>query len=321
MMTTPYGYPSDLYHCLLDEQPYYLVPPRLFRPAPAPGGPLMVNPLSWFSWHGPLPPDKATRATAAEHVLPGEGVVWVDDPGTRALWPYSVGAEYIGFLRTMAPGQLVTIDLPARVRWVLHQADVLVEPGHVERRRRAWHGGVHAAARSFDRGFTSVNGLIPPFHLGALRRYYRVHARLGTFALGAARSARLVAHDEAIARFVHHQLATAVADLAHRIVMPSYSYVVAYQPGSVLERHIERDQCEYSISLCVDATPEPEAQSPWPIRLDLPEGSLSLWQYLGDALLYRGRSLPHQRDRLDDGYTSTSLLLHYVDEDFRASLS
>jgi hypothetical protein len=319
-MTTPHGYPSHLYHCLLDEQPYYLAPQRLFFSGAF--GPLMVNPTCWFSWHGPLPADKAMRAFAADHVFPAEGVVWVDDPGTRAIWPYSVGPEYLSYLSALAPGMPLTFQLPEHALWVLTQADVLVGPGYVERRRRAWLDAVRHASHGFERGFVSVQGLVPAFQIGALRRYYRVHARLGSFPLGDDQvPTRLVAHNEALAAYVHHQLTTAMSDIAGRLVKPSYSYMVSYQPGSVLERHTDREQCEYSITMCIDATPEPDAHTPWPIHLDLPDGTLQVWQALGDGLFYRGRDIAHHRDRLFDGYTSTSLLLHYVDDAFDGSLS
>jgi hypothetical protein len=42
------------------------------------------------------------------------------------------------------------------------------------------------------------------------------------------------------------------------------------------------------------------------------EGAISLTQGIGEALLFRGRYLTHWRDRLPEGYTSSSILFHYV---------
>lgn len=316
---TPYGYPPERYHCLLDEQPYYLVPSRLFGHNPA--GPLVVNPLCWFSWHGPLPADKAARVSAADQLLPHDWIVWVDDPGSRSVWPYWIGAEFASHLYYLTPGQPLPYALPPHVLWVLARAHILVAPDHAERRRKEWLDMVWTCSRTFERGYTSVAGLVPSFHLGALRRYYRYHTRVASFMLGDNQVARRhAAHNEGVARFVHQQLAPAVSDIARTLVKPSYAYLAAYESGSVLERHTDREQCEYSITLCIDASPEPEAQSPWPIQLDIPDGALRVWQYLGDGLLYRGRYLPHYRDELPPGYTSTSLLLHYVDEWFAGPL-
>jgi hypothetical protein len=316
---TPYGYPPEYYHCLLDEQPYYLAPARLYGRDVE--DPLTVNPLCWFSWHGPLPPEKAVRTLAAEYLLPSEWMVWVDDPGPRSLWPYWIGSEYYNYMYEFVPGYPPSNELPAHVKWVLTRAGVLVRPDYVERRRREWLDIAWHAAEAFERGYVSVTDLIPVFQLGALRRYYRHHTRTGSFPLGDDQvHRRYYAHNEPASRFLHFQLVNAVSDIARRLVQASYSYFVAYESGSVLDKHIDRDQCEYTLTFCLDASPEPEAQSLWPIQLDIPDGALRVWQYLGDGLLFRGRYLPHYRDVLPEGYTSTSLLLHYVDEGFSGTL-
>jgi hypothetical protein len=132
---------------------------------------------------------------------------------------------------------------------------------------------------------------------------------------------RYASGDETVARYVHKQLARAVGDIAGATIKPSYAYFVSYLSGAALERHTDRAQCEYSLTLLIDSTPEPIEQSPWPIKLVTSCGTVGVWQYLGEALLYRGRRLPHYRDRLPTGCTSTSLLLHYVDKGFAGPLS
>jgi hypothetical protein len=318
---TPYGFPDGAFHCLLDEQPYYLVPQRLYGWDRT--GPLVVNPDAWFSWHGALPPDKAARVGWAQEIGADGHKVWVTDAATDAAWPYWIGDEYAAYLWELAPGGQVPATLPDHARWVLTRANVLVAPGHALRRRWEWQDAVRSASTAFvERGYAALPGLVPAFQLGALRRYYRYHTRVGSFALGDDQVARRhVAHNEQVASFVHSQLTSIVSDVARTVVKPSYAYLAAYESGSVLERHTDREQCEYTVTLCVDASPEPREQSLWPIHLDVADGSLAVWQYLGDGLLFRGRYLTHYRDRLAAGQTSTSLLLHYVDESFDAELN
>lgn len=320
LLVTPYGYPSEYFHCLLDEQPYYLAPLR--EPAPVPPAPLIVNPLCWFSWLGPLPPDRAARIACAEHLLPSEAMVWVDDPGPRTVWPYWVGSEYADYLTGLYPGYAVPHELPPHAVWVLSQAGILAAPDDAERRRRGWLNQVEEKSASFARGYTLIDGLIPPFHLGALRRYFRFHVRAGSFGFGDGQvERRHAAHNQGVAAFFHYQLARAVTDIARTLVRPSYSYFAAYDGGAHLDRHTDREQCEYSITMCIDATPEPEQQAPWPLQLDVPDGALRIWQSIGESLLYRGRCLPHYRDELPPGYTHTALLFHYVDHDYTGPLS
>jgi hypothetical protein len=318
---TPFGQPGGLYHCLLDEQPYYLVPPNLLWELDDDAD-LIVNPLCWFSWFGPLPADKARRVAFAEHFCPSDWVVWVDDPATRALWPYWAGADFAEYLAAMVPGEPLGEAIPEKMRGVLRQAGILVSPNFVEHRRKNWLDQVAIGSRAFERGFVSIGNLIPPFHIGALRRYYRYHTRTGSFRLGDEQvTSRYGAHNEPVSRYFHHQLTNVVSDMARTLVQPSYTYLVAYQSGAYLDSHVDREQCEYSITLCFDATPEPEAESPWPIQLSTQDGLVNVWQGIGDALLYRGRELPHSRDVLADGHTSSSILLHYVDERFDGQLA
>jgi len=58
----------------------------------------------------------------------------------------------------------------------------------------------------------------------------------------------------------------------------------------------------------------------WPIRLDTPEGTVAVYQALGDGLAYRGTRLPHYRHELAEGHMSTSIFFHYVAADFSGQL-
>lgn len=319
-MTTPSGFPAYLYHCLLDEQPHYLTPTRMLRTFERSGS-LIVNPRCWFSWHGPLTPDKAVRVTFSEYFCPSDWVVWVDDPATGIIWPFWVGYEYHAWMSEMAPGYPLTTELPENVEWVLREANILVEPNHEGHRRQEWLRAAKNRAIQFERGYTTVTDLVHPFHLGALRRYYRYHTRTGSFSFGDTQvERRYAAYNEAVSRFYQYQFSQVIGDVVASVVKPSYSYFAAYQSEAGLPPHIDREQCEYSISICVDASPEPQGQNPWPLELQTPDGLLKVWQHIGDGLLYRGRYLPHSRQKLPRGYSSSSMLLHYVDENFEGSL-
>lgn len=317
---TPFGYPLELFHCLLDEQPHYLIPTRLLTPQ-NPAANLIVNPNCWFSWHGALPVDKGVRAPFAENLCPSEYMVWVDNPGYDTIWPFWVGADYFNYLSEMTPGAALEIELPESVLWVLRAANILVSQTDERKQRLAWLRQVSENAPLWQHGYVLLNGWIHPFHIGALRRYYRCHTRSGSFALGDPQVAgRFAAHNEAVARFFHHQLTGMVSDITSRLVKPSYAYFAAYQSESELPWHTEREQCKYSLSLCIDASPEPQHQNPSALHFETPDGLVRIWQYIGDGLLYLGRKFPHAQERLPHGYTSSSLLLHYVDEEYDGPL-
>jgi hypothetical protein len=163
--------------------------------------------------------------------------------------------------------------------------------------------------------------MIHPFNLAALRRYYRNAIRRGTISLGDEQSSRrYVAHNEPVARFFQHQIANIVSAIVGEPVKPSYVYFASYLEGAELKKHTDREQCEFSVTLCLDFSPEPEMATSWPICLDTPTGAIAIYQALGDGLVYRGTKVPHYRSALAAGHTSTSIFFHYVPADFSGPL-
>ncbi len=109
-------------------------------------------------------------------------------------------------------------------------------------------------------------------------------------------------------------------DIVGEPVIPSYVYAASYLSGAVLKKHIDREQCEFSVTVCLDFSPEPRGETSWPIRLDTVHGTVTVYQELGDGLVYRGPRVPHYRDILPNGQTSTSIFFHYVPACFTGSL-
>jgi hypothetical protein len=310
----------SLFHCLLDDQPDHLVPLRLLRPGhwEAPSDrPFFINPLCLFTAPGALP------AAASHTAFAPEGrMVWLQDPASDALQPYWIGPELSQILSDLRPGDPAPRNLSPQTRRTLILANLLVTDDYASYRRQQWTEIVSAAGAQFRKhGYAAVGRLIHPFHISALRRYYRHQLRTGKLRLGDSQSPqRYIAYNDPVARFFHQQLTSTIAAFAGEPVKPSYVYLAAYQPGAILARHVDREQCEFSITLCLDYSPEPGAATPWPIHLQKNDGIVTVFQAIGDALLYRGCQLPHWRNPLPHGHTSASIFFHYVREDFAGSL-
>jgi len=201
-------------------------------------------------------------------------------------------------------------------------ADILVSegrngPGEVERGEMS----KKAAAVFREKGYAPLPGLIHPFHIAALRRYYRYLIRTGAIRLGDRQSARrYVAYNDPVARFFHQHITGTLSAVAGETLKPSYVYLASYLSGAELKKHVDREQCEFSITLCLDFSPEPALATPWPIQLETPTSKVAVCQSIGDGLAYRGTRLPHYRDKLGEGQTSTSIFFHYVAADFAGSL-
>jgi hypothetical protein len=312
----PEFFPRDRYYCVLDDMPDFLVPAAAVAPyaSLADDAPLRVNPRCWMGWHGDLPVSFAPDGGIPEQLYLEPWIIWVDDPDRGTLWPYWLGREYAHLLQHLAPGQWYDGGLPPEAVTALRVADVLTTPGLADRRRQAWSDVVAVAAPQLAASCVSLQHLLPPFHIGGLRRYYRYHTRVGSFVLGDDQTGgRYVAYDDPLTQYVHAQLARTVSDLARRVVVPSYNYLSFYQGGAVLEPHTDREACEYTLSLCIDATPDPVTHGAWPLNVMTEQGPASFALGVGDGLLFRGRTLTHWRDRLAEGYTHSSILFHFVD--------
>ena len=87
-----------------------------------------------------------------------------------------------------------------------------------------------------EKGYAPLGDLIHPFHIAALRRYYRYLIRTGAIRLGDGQSPRrYVAYNEPVARFFHHEIARALSAVAGEPLKPSYVYLASYLERSGTE--------------------------------------------------------------------------------------
>lgn len=288
-----------MYECRLEAQPDHLTPAWLLRPrSPA------ADPTELFfsdgiaqQVHTLSVPDVATRVRNAFNLRPA---TWI------ALREWR--------LRGRAPS--------TSLRELLRAAGIVMTAADRGAALTEWQDAVAVSRARLQSGFAPIRGLIHPFQLSALRRYFRWRVRRGHLPFGDPQCPlRYVAHNEPVAGFFHRELTGAVSTLLGRPVKPSYCYFIGYQSGADLPKHIDRVQCKYTLALCLDFSPEPACETTWPLQLELPTETVVVYQALGDALLYEGRKIPHFRTCLGEGCTSTSILFHYVDADFAGALS
>jgi hypothetical protein len=317
--------PPDQFHCLLDELPLHLVPQRQLESLRTPDlsdSPLFLNPRCLVLPPGQVPPELQHRRGLLANFNLQKTVAWIRDSTTGSLLPFWLGERLEPLVLSLRRGELTPDSLSARSRALLNTAGILTCQNEAERRTAAWSAIVKQRAFQFkSEGYVPLSNLIHPFHVAALRRYYRHEIRRGAIRLGDEQSSRrYVAHNESVARFFHDQIANAVSAIVGEAIKPSYVYLASYLPGADLKTHTDRAQCEFSVTLSLDFSPEPDMATSWPIRLDSSRGEISVYQALGDGLVYRGTQVPHYRNVLGPGHMSTSIFFHYVPANFSESL-
>jgi hypothetical protein len=316
-----YGFPpdyriaaEDCYCCLLDAQPDTLIPQRLIETATTRDD-LIVNIDLITATQKQGQHSRITLNGRFSNACP---VVWVKDPIKGVANPFWVGIELLDIIEHVRQQPERLHEMSPRQLDVLQQAGIVLSPANTCNRSHEWETAVERVTEKFKRdSYAVLRDLIHPYHLAALRRYYRRLSQTGGMFLGDAQSGhRYITHNEQVALFFHRQLTTLTNRICQAAVKPSYVYVSVYQSGAALPRHTDRPQCEYSISVLIDFVPEPNTQSCWPLHLITSDGDQALYQSLGDAIFYRGRRLPHYREQLPDGMSSTSIFFHFVDENF-----
>jgi hypothetical protein len=323
--------PPNRFYCLLDELPLHLIPQRALRSLRRREHghePLFLNPECIVCAAGQVPEELVSRrALLSGFALQGT-VAWVRGAATENLLPFWLGPQLEAVLQDLRPNEPLPSSVPDSAKNLLAAAGIVLpigknkNEGQTDAPDRQRQENVRKASAIFrEKEYAPLAELIHPFHIAALRRYYRYLIRTGVIALGDAQSPRrYVAYNEPVARFFHHDIAAALSAVAGESLKPSYVYLASYLSGAELKKHTDREQCEFSVTLCLDFSPEPVLETPWPIRLDSSTGTVMVYQALGDGLAYRGTRLPHYRGPLGDGQTSTSIFFHYVAADFAGSL-
>ena len=102
-------------------------------------------------------------------------------------------------------------------------------------------------------------------------------------------------------------------DLVSRVVgfelKPSYTLLSFYGPRAVVERHLDRPQCEVTLTYCISQDQ--------PLDLYVGDGRYRLEE--NQALVFAGRRQPHHRDPIQSEYCRMALF-HFVRSDFFGSL-
>ncbi|MQY10926.1 hypothetical protein SRB5_10390 [Streptomyces sp. RB5] len=268
-----------------------------------------------------VPLGLARRTRFRDRFLPDHPILWTEDPGTGALAPFWVRFEDFWTLRALVPGRPLPAELPQRLRTALAAAGATGSPRTRAERAADAEARWTGAAGDFTRtDVCRIGRMIHPAQRAGLLDYYERLIATGSWPLGDAQVAgRYGWYNESLSRFFHHQFRSLVGRLAGRPVRPSYSYVSAYRGGAVLDRHVDREQCEYTVSLLLGES-GPGIEDGWPLHLDTAQGTVSVVEQPGEAVLFRGTTVPHGRPPLPDRGTHTSMLFHYVPADFRRTL-
>jgi hypothetical protein len=145
--------------------------------------------------------------------------------------------------------------------------------------------------------------------LSLLYRYACKRAENGTMFLDGTAPGAASAPGDVFMDGLLMELLPVVEEVSRLKLFPTYSYFRVYHRGDVLAKHTDRPSCEISLSVCLGY----EAERPWPLLVEGPNGISSIELGPGDGLIYRGIECPHWRESLN-GANTAQVFLHYVDQ-------
>eukprot|EP01062_Namystynia_karyoxenos_P054549 TRINITY_DN4497_c1_g3_i1.p1 TRINITY_DN4497_c1_g3~~TRINITY_DN4497_c1_g3_i1.p1 ORF type:complete len:753 (+),score=209.53 TRINITY_DN4497_c1_g3_i1:89-2347(+) len=189
-----------------------------------------------------------------------------------------------------------------------------------------------------DKWYIQLGRLIPPYCIKVVQEVYRPMIRKGWMRWDGMDARRHTHHNGPMQRFLQAGILQQISRVAGYSLIPTYVYMGAYWGHTYLRPHLDREQCEYTLSITVDAHPEagacglgvadqpnkvPErgySDSPFRRNVLPPEANRILVpQYLGDGALIRGRAVLHWRET--DAVNCTQFFFHYVLDSFTGDLN
>jgi hypothetical protein len=232
---------------------------------------------------------------------PDTDLLWLKDAGTGLMFP------------TLAAPH-VTRDSPNNV----------AEEQNA-RREAEWKKQRTEAAESIkSHGYAVLREIFPPAQQEILRHYFRELFARGYFPpLGDDPDVELrtgIHNQQTIASF-HHGLAILLSDICQKQLIASYCYLASYEPGAILKRHTDREQCIYDLSMVFDMQGPDGEPDPWPIYLELDNKPVAAHLQVGDGVFFPGSGVPHWREALPEGRRVIQCFFHFVDKEFRGSLN
>ena len=137
-----------------------------------------------------------------------------------------------------------------------------------------------------QKGFEVVKGYIPSFFSAYLRNYFTLRVQNDPTLGGdsQAPNSNCVYGDTAF-DMVMAMSTPDIEEIVDKNLVPQYTYARIYKNGSVLERHSDRPECQYSVTLCLGG----EYEKQWPIWINDYSGkSHEVPLDVGDMVVYHG---------------------------------
>jgi len=172
--------------------------------------------------------------------------------------------------------------------------------------------GSSDTAQEFEsRRYCVLRQVLPPPLVAVAHRYYLIKQANGELTRGKPHLGNsYFQYADPLGEAILESLQSTIEEAIGLRLLPTYSYARIYYAGASLRKHQDRNACEISATLTLGY----EADEPWPIFIEGPDGAEGVLLEAGDLAIYRGVECTHWRNEFR-GERLVQLFNHYVDAD------
>ncbi len=305
---------------------------------------LIVNPSFRFE---PFELTNVSHLIQVNNFSPHFPIGWIKSPVTEIEIGYWLRNDFLEIAQNFTAGEKLSFELDENILTKFVQSGILINPDSLREREIEIEQRLQKAQQNFQtEKYVVIEKILPVFYMKAMKLFFREYVSNGFMPFNDSQvKRRFYQHNLPLAQFFHRDFTKLMSIIVGQEVKPSYVYAASYIEDAALDPHIDREQCEYSISFQIDYLPEQEDDlSPWGLYVspfemvsdqtlttfpweDYPEDDSNPKKCRkvnlksGDGLFYKGRELVHYRYPLPKGHKSTSLFFHYVAKDYEGRLS
>lgn len=341
MLIRPQDVPGEpsRFRCEASAEIMSLVPKTALANATAASDlPLWLNPCAWVQRTAQPPAEIRDRAIADDRLrshLPSDAfqplptldveppLAWIEHPFSGVLQPLGLGDRRGPDVAQLLEGARSVSDVSCDTRDALLLAGALLTRAPTDIREDRDRRRATSSTQLAREQYVVLRDVVSPLTIAAMRSHWRRLRLEGYFQTDdqQVKQLRDGMYCELGTMLFQRQLTPLVAEIVAEPIKPSYAWVFRYKPGAMLKRHVDRPQCKWNISLCVDTEPETSSDQAWPFFVEVNGQAKKVMLGMGDAVLYSGTDVPHWRGPLSEGHHVTLCFFHYVAAEFSESLA
>jgi len=248
------------------------------------------------------------------------GLLEALDDATGFWLPANLTPAEARVVAALRAGRAAVSELSSSIRSRLWQAGVLADSRESSARATKQTEQRERATREIGtRGYAKLEDLFTLPQLERWSQYCRLLEREGYFPRPApdpVAPCRSLIYCEPATRKLHARLTEMVALIVGEPLQPSYCILARYEPGARLQRHVDRAQCVWNLSLVLDAQSAEDVAAPWPLYLETSSGIQAVELRPGQGVIFPGTRVPHWREPLPSGNQTTIAFYHFVPPTF-----